>query len=274
MTRPHLFEFCDQAWVPAPVRECLFEFMSLCLEGFRDYYREVADAALEIALEHDLDTIVELGAGLAPITRRIAEDPRAEGLTLVPCDLHVNKAAYRELADRFPALVEPLYEPVDMTDPPIVPGKTLFVISGSWHHIPFAQRAATFQTLTARRERNRRIRSAAVRSRLDAADAHRNLCGTPAPTRTTQPTWASAADALVLARASRAPHFPVGRHRQLPATVDRDRMAARVGRRCGRVVPSDLRGSAPHVGRMDRPRRGRYRVDQALPADHDWNGTE
>ena len=42
IARPHLFEFCDQSWVPASVRECLFEYMSLCLEGFRSYYRQAA----------------------------------------------------------------------------------------------------------------------------------------------------------------------------------------------------------------------------------------
>lgn len=148
MKRPHLFEFCDQRWVPASLRQCLFEYMSLCLEGFRDYYREVADAVLDIAREHELDTIVELGAGLAPITRRLAEDPRSRGLTLVPCDLNANEAAFRELAARFPGQVEPLYESVDMTEPPRIPGKTLYVISGSWHHLRFPQRAATFQSLT------------------------------------------------------------------------------------------------------------------------------
>lgn len=148
MLSPHLFEFCDQPWVPASARQCLFELMELCLAGIRSFYNEVADATARRARECGARTVVELGAGRAPITQRLARSADAAGLTLVPCDLYPNRVAFAELQQRHPEQVQPIFEPVDMTEPRDWGPDVLLVICGSWHHIPFDKRQAVLQSLT------------------------------------------------------------------------------------------------------------------------------
>jgi hypothetical protein len=101
------FEFCDQKWVPAGARECLFETMEACNTGILSYNRCVAERVLELATEHGIDTIVELGAGRAPITTHLTQLPDSSGLRLIPCDLSPNVAAYHALEAKHPEQVRP-----------------------------------------------------------------------------------------------------------------------------------------------------------------------
>ena len=147
MPRPHLFEFCDQSWMPNGARECLFESMDLCNTGYRSFNRRVADQALAIVEEHGLNTIVEIGAGRAPITTLLAEDERANGVTLVPCDVSPNMAVFQALEQRYPGRVAPFYESMDVTQPHNWPGKSLLLFCGIMHHIPFSLRDSIVRTL-------------------------------------------------------------------------------------------------------------------------------
>jgi|TARA_B110000495_G_C22993348_1_gene585279 hypothetical protein len=93
----YLFEFCDQAWIPSGARECLFEAMDACNSGLRSFNAQVADVVLELAVRHDLDKIVELGAGRAPITSHLAKDERTRGMTLVPTDVAPNDEIFQRI---------------------------------------------------------------------------------------------------------------------------------------------------------------------------------
>jgi hypothetical protein len=69
----HLFEFNDAPWLPWPIRKTLFETMEMCNTYFRRFDREVAQQAIALATHHNLTTIVEMGAGHAPVTRALLE---------------------------------------------------------------------------------------------------------------------------------------------------------------------------------------------------------
>jgi hypothetical protein len=144
----YLFEFCDQHWVPAGARECLFEIMDVCNSGLRSFNNRVADAAIALAREAGFDTIVELGAGRAPVTTSLAERSESAGLRLVPCDLTPNEAVYQDLAGRYPDRVEPIYTPVDITEPQNAFNSSVLILAGMMHHIPFGIRFAVIKALS------------------------------------------------------------------------------------------------------------------------------
>jgi hypothetical protein len=149
MRWPHLFEFMDLEATPQSLRSTLREILE-CGNNrpFRPYYEWAADQVLRAAKAGGFTTLVELGAGTAPITRLIAEDARSEGLCLVPCDLNPDRAAYEALAARFPGKVVPHQEPVDFGRPRQWPPRTLLYLSGTFHHIPPAGRDAVIRSLT------------------------------------------------------------------------------------------------------------------------------
>jgi hypothetical protein len=137
MRWPHLFEFMDLAWLPVSLRDTLRDILECGNSApFRPYYEWVADEVLKAAKINGCKNIVELGAGTAPITRHMAKDPRSDGLLLSPCDLNPDKAAYDSLARQFAGKVEPLYEPVDLSQPRCWPSDTLLFLSASLHHLP------------------------------------------------------------------------------------------------------------------------------------------
>lgn len=148
MRARYLFEFCDQKWVPAGARECLFEIMEACNTGLRSFNGQVGDAVIEIAREEGLDTIVELGAGRAPVITRLAEDQRAKDFTLIPCDLVPNEPVFRELAARYGGRVQPIFTSVDITQEQAILDSSVLVLAGVMHHIPFELRPAVLQALS------------------------------------------------------------------------------------------------------------------------------
>ena len=146
---PHLFEFGDQTWLPRSLRATLFDILDACNSQYRDFYGWVADAVLNIVREENITTVVELGAGRAPVTRALIRDARSDGLTLVPCDLVPDEEAYRDLARLHPGKVVPRYESIDFTIPRAWPPKTLVILTASLHHVPRLQRPAVVAALTA-----------------------------------------------------------------------------------------------------------------------------
>jgi hypothetical protein len=144
----HLFEFMDQAWLPRSLRATLRDILE-CGNGrpFRRYYDWVVGETLRFAAIHQLSTIVELGAGTAPITRRLAEDAGSVGKTLVVCDLNPDDVLYEELERKYPGRVAALRESVDFSMPRRWPEGTLLVLSATLHHIPSHQRPAVLAAL-------------------------------------------------------------------------------------------------------------------------------
>lgn len=146
--RPHFFEFMDLPWLPASLRQVLRDILD-CGNGrpFRGYYDWVVSETLRVAAEHGLVTVVELGAGTAPITRRLAADFRSTGLSLVVCDLHPDLNLYDQLERQSPGRVVALRHPVDFSLPQKWAPKTLLVLSATLHHIPTEERPAVLAAL-------------------------------------------------------------------------------------------------------------------------------
>ena len=148
MRKLHLFEFCDQSWVPESMRKCLFELMEFCFTFFRAFYRHTAHEALRECKSRGFSRIIEFGAGRAPITRQVASNEHLESILLVPCDIAPNREAFQELESRYPKTVRPIYDPVDLTCPNISAEDALGVVSGAFHHVPPKQRALVIRHLT------------------------------------------------------------------------------------------------------------------------------
>lgn len=134
-----LFEFMDHPRTPRVLRETLLDVLDYCNTDFRPYYREVAEEISEIASERDLTTLVELGAGTAPLTRQLSMIRDCK-FTLIPCDLYPENNTWLELEDKFPDSVHPVYEPVDLTMERDWGDRTALILCATLHHIPFDQR--------------------------------------------------------------------------------------------------------------------------------------
>ena len=111
----HLFEFMDQGWLPGSLRGTLREILQCaCSMPFRSYYDWVSSEVLRIARERQCRTVVELGAGTAPVTQRMAALSDADGLQFIVCDMNPDQEAYRSLASEYPS-VHPCIAPIDFT---------------------------------------------------------------------------------------------------------------------------------------------------------------
>jgi len=144
----HLFEFNDLAHIPASIRQTLLELMESCNRGFRSFNQRAASEAMDQAKQKSCRTIVELGAGVAPLTKLLAEDARQTGIRLVPCDLFPDVASYRALEQSYPGVVKPLYSQVDYSRQHDFGPDALAALVGTFHHIPPKLRKQTLQAIT------------------------------------------------------------------------------------------------------------------------------
>jgi hypothetical protein len=146
---PFLFEFMDLTWLPSSLGGTLREILECaCSRPFRSYYAWVADSVLQAARAGSCTTLVELGAGPAPVTQLLAQDARADGLRLVPCDANPDRVVYEALARDYPGKVLPRLDPVDFSLPQRWGPGTLLYLSATFHHIPPQSRQAVLQALT------------------------------------------------------------------------------------------------------------------------------
>lgn len=145
----HLFEFMDQNWLPKSLHATLREILECGnAKPFRPYYAWAAEEVLREAREHGCTTVVELGAGSAPISRILAQRPDLDRITCVVSDDHPDTATYIELQKIFPNRLKVCLEPVDFSQPQDWPPNTLLYLSGAFHHIPPAQRVTVLATLS------------------------------------------------------------------------------------------------------------------------------
>jgi hypothetical protein len=149
MNYPHLIEFMDQSWLPQSLRNTLREILE-CGNSwpFRRYYDWVAKQVLKTAADEGYGSIVELGAGSAPITKRLARSRNSEGRQLVVCDEYPDTELFRELKAQYPNKVAPIFEKVDFSKPMDWDPGTLLVLSGAFHHIAPQGRAEVLRSLT------------------------------------------------------------------------------------------------------------------------------
>lgn len=144
----HLFEFHDLPNVPATIRLTLLDILAFCNGPVRDYYGGICLTIVEQAATHGLRTVVELGAGTAPLTTHLAALPAARGLRLVACDLYPDVEHYRQLAARHPDQVQGIVEPIDFTQRHDWGPDALLVLNATFHHIPPELRGQTLAALT------------------------------------------------------------------------------------------------------------------------------
>jgi len=137
-----LFEFMDQRWLPSSLRNTCRDI----LEGvnsfpFRSYYKKIMDLVLKSVKGTGISSIVELGAGTAPVTRRLAKRVEGKGISLVPTDIHPQRDIFKKLQKRYRGRIEPRMEPVDFSKEMEFSPLSLFVLSASFHHIPKENRS-------------------------------------------------------------------------------------------------------------------------------------
>ncbi len=137
---PHLFEFMDLEWLPLGLRNTMREILECGnAKPFRRYYDFAVDEIVRHADAVAAENIVELGAGTAPLTRRLAQDKRCNA-NLYICDANPDRDAYRALEQAHGSKIQAIYTPVDFSKPRQWPAKTLLVLSATLHHLPWEVR--------------------------------------------------------------------------------------------------------------------------------------
>jgi hypothetical protein len=148
-----LFEFMDLERLPASLRSTIHDVLDTCLGAApRRYYDWVASEILELVKRNPTDTVVELGAGTARVTRALAE--AMEGRTDVSLwvsDLYPYEERYRDLEETYPGLVRAKLTPTNFFGPIDFPPGSLLVLSAAFHHLPPAKRLEVLRSLSAYR---------------------------------------------------------------------------------------------------------------------------
>jgi len=146
----YLFEFMDLKWVPASLRASIHDSLDACLGAEpRRYYEWVAREILDLVERNPTETIVELGAGTAPITRALAEVLKGRtDISLRVSDLYPNKELYQELEKMYPGLVRAELSPTNFSRPLDFPPGSLLVLSAAFHHLPHAKRRDVLKILS------------------------------------------------------------------------------------------------------------------------------
>ena len=144
----NLFQFNGNPRVPVAIRQTLLETFEFCNEVLRPFYPRVVESVLARAKQKGFDTIVELGAGHAPLTRLMVEDPRFAGMKFVVCDLIPAEAEYESLQRRYADRVTAITEPVDFSQPRSWGPKSLLVLCAAIHHVPSSARGQVVKAFT------------------------------------------------------------------------------------------------------------------------------
>jgi hypothetical protein len=148
-----LFEFMDHPRTPRLLRETLLDVLDYCNSDFRPYYKEIAEQVVALADRRELNTIVELGAGYAPLTKELARlsgdspDRDSPGRQFIPCDLYPEPEAWRCLQREFGNSIQPEFAPVDFTKKHDWGPRAGVVLCATLHHIPPALRRDTLLAL-------------------------------------------------------------------------------------------------------------------------------
>ncbi|MCB0392592.1 MAG: hypothetical protein KDD58_14985 [Bdellovibrionales bacterium] len=129
----HLFEFMDLKTTPVSLKRLLRESLEFVLDANK-YYDFVCAEIENLHNQHHYNQIIELGAGQAPLSKRLSEKPWTSQLTLVPCDLYPIENHYKHLQTSY-RNIKPILKPIDFSKPHDWPKNSLLVISASFHHI-------------------------------------------------------------------------------------------------------------------------------------------
>lgn len=134
MQRYQLFEFEDQVWFPAFLRNYVTDYLQFVANRF-DIYRPIIPVLVKGLLESQGLRMVDLGSGGGGGLLRIVDHVQKAlpKLKVVLTDFYPNTAAFRETVDQNPAAFSYHPEPVDACQvPPALAGlRTMFL---SFHH--------------------------------------------------------------------------------------------------------------------------------------------
>ncbi|MEK6247161.1 MAG: hypothetical protein N2C12_03220 [Planctomycetales bacterium] len=142
------FQFNACPNTPAPLHRTEMEIIEYCNSQYRSYYEHAAKSVFEFARSKGLTTVVELGAGSAPITRAMLRDSRSEGMKFIVSDLIPDTSGFGKLEEQYPEQVTAIYESVDFTQPRDWGDNALLVLSAAFHHISHKDRAKVFETMS------------------------------------------------------------------------------------------------------------------------------
>ncbi len=152
--RPYyLIELMDESWLPVSLRETLTDLLEIANTHLRLYNGWVARDIVALAKKGNFKTIVELGAGSAPIARLIAQKKQDERVGVVVCDSHPNVSAFKSLELQFPGSVTGIMEPVDFTRQRVWGTGALLLVNSCFHHVPPEKRREAIKNLIASADR-------------------------------------------------------------------------------------------------------------------------
>jgi hypothetical protein len=154
MARIHAFEFEDQTWFPALIREYMTDFLSHVGGWSNIPYQPFADR-LALALERTGDArLVDLcsgGGGPALVIARELQERLARPVGLVLTDLYPSPARHEHARTAFPSWVELEARPVDAQEVPEDLHGFRLVCNGFHHLNPEQAQACLLDAVRQRR---------------------------------------------------------------------------------------------------------------------------
>jgi len=133
MGRIHLFEFEDQKWFPAILRNFVTDFLQF-ISSKSGIYKPVVPLIENVLLEAETDTIIDLGSGGGGAIIGINKELliKMPQLKIILTDYYPNLPAFRQ-AKKTASNIEFISSPVDASDvsPELKGLRTLFLV---FHH--------------------------------------------------------------------------------------------------------------------------------------------
>ena len=152
MKSRYFFEFMDQDWLLSSLRDCTRDLLRMCNDRpFRSYNSWVGTQTLETSKKENLYNIVELGAGTAPVTRKLVPNllnSNPNTIKLIPSDMYPDELVFKQLKKQYQGIVWPIFDKTDFSQPMELPDNSAAILSVAFHHIPFEQRLKTIENMT------------------------------------------------------------------------------------------------------------------------------
>jgi hypothetical protein len=130
------FEFMDSKYLPISLRLTLRDILEAGnSKPFRQYYDWSSKIIFEFAQNNNITQIVELGAGSAPISTCLAKKYKNWDINFVITDLEPDILKFQELK-KIDSRIQPEFTSIDFSKRIKSFRNALFVLSGTFHHIP------------------------------------------------------------------------------------------------------------------------------------------
>jgi Flp pilus assembly protein TadB len=138
MKRIHLFEFEDQAWLPATIRTAMTNLI-VVFHKMTGTHEVIERLLLNIREKHSFSLIVDIGSGsggaMPEVLRRINEKEGQEKLDLLLTDLHPNPSFVKKINDKNISYLEYQKDSLDATQLESAPDGLKTMVN-SFHHLP------------------------------------------------------------------------------------------------------------------------------------------